>query len=284
VIDMSVSRRKNEILIKVIVYVLLVISSIIILIPIFWMLSTALKEDSEVYLFPPEWIPKRIYPNNFIRALTFLPFGRYFINTSVITFLSVIGQLISSSLVAFGFARLKARGKDLLFMLVLSTMMIPSQITMIPIFVLFKLLNWVDSFKPLIIPNFFGGAFFIFLLRQFYMTIPIELDDAAKIDGCSYFGIYTRIILPLTKPALATVAIFTFMWNWNDFMGPLIYLNSREKLTLSLALSRFTGMYGMTAWNLLMAASIVVALPCFILFFFAQKYFIQGIVITGLKG
>jgi ABC-type glycerol-3-phosphate transport system permease component len=248
------------------------------------MLSTALKEDSEVYLFPPEWIPKRIYPNNFIRALTFLPFGRYFINTSVITFLSVIGQLISSSLVAFGFARLKARGKDLLFMLVLSTMMIPSQITMIPIFVLFKLLNWVDSFKPLIIPNFFGGAFFIFLLRQFYMTIPIELDDAAKIDGCSYFGIYTRIILPLTKPALATVAIFTFMWNWNDFMGPLIYLNSREKLTLSLALSRFTGMYGMTAWNLLMAASIVVALPCFILFFFAQKYFIQGIVITGLKG
>jgi ABC-type glycerol-3-phosphate transport system permease component len=281
---MSVSRRKNEILIKVIVYVLLVISSIIILIPIFWMLSTALKEDSEVYLFPPEWIPKRIYPNNFIRALTFLPFGRYFINTSVITFLSVIGQLISSSLVAFGFARLKARGKDLLFMLVLSTMMIPSQITMIPIFVLFKLLNWVDSFKPLIIPNFFGGAFFIFLLRQFYMTIPIELDDAAKIDGCSYFGIYTRIILPLTKPALATVAIFTFMWNWNDFMGPLIYLNSREKLTLSLALSRFTGMYGMTAWNLLMAASIVVALPCFILFFFAQKYFIQGIVITGLKG
>ena len=281
---MSVSRRKNEILIKVIVYVLLVISSIIILIPIFWMLSTALKEDSEVYLFPPEWIPKRIYPNNFIRALTFLPFGRYFINTSVITFLSVIGQLISSSLVAFGFARLKARGKDLLFMLVLSTMMIPSQITMIPIFVLFKLLNWVDSFKPLIIPNFFGGAFFIFLLRQFYMTIPIELDDAAKIDGSSYFGIYTRIILPLTKPALATVAIFTFMWNWNDFMGPLIYLNSREKLTLSLALSRFTGMYGMTAWNLLMAASIVVALPCFILFFFAQKYFIQGIVITGLKG
>lgn len=278
------SRKREEFLIKTIVYILLIVSSIIILIPIFWMLSTALKEDSEVYLFPPEWIPKKMYPSNFVRALTFLPFGRYFINTSIITFLSVIGQLISSSLVAFGFARLKARGKDLLFLLVLSTMMIPSQITMIPIFVLFKLLNWVDTFKPLIIPNFFGGAFFIFLLRQFYMTIPIELDDAAKIDGCSYFGIYTRIILPLTKPALATVAIFTFMWNWNDFMGPLIYLNSREKLTLSLALSRFTGMYGMTAWNLLMAASIVVALPCFILFFFAQKYFIQGIVITGLKG
>jgi len=278
------SRKREEFLIKTIVYILLIVSSIIILIPIFWMLSTALKEDSEVYLFPPEWIPQKMYPSNFIRALTFLPFGRYFINTSIITFLSVVGQLISSSLVAFGFARLKARGKDLLFLLVLSTMMIPSQITMIPIFVLFKLLNWVDTFKPLIIPNFFGGAFFIFLLRQFYMTIPIELDDAAKIDGCSYFGIYARIILPLTKPALATVAIFTFMWNWNDFMGPLIYLNSREKLTLSLALSRFTGMYGMTAWNLLMAASIVVALPCFILFFFAQKYFIQGIVITGLKG
>lgn len=172
----------------------------------------------------------------------------------------------------------------MLFILVLATMMIPSQVTMIPLFVLFKQLNWVDTFKPLIVPNFFGSAFFIFLLRQFFMTIPIELDDAAKIDGCGYLGIYGRVLMPLTKPALATVAIFGFMWNWNDFMGPLIYLNSRDKLTVSLALSRFTGMYGMTAWNLLMAASLVVALPCLVLFFFTQRYFIQGIVITGLKG
>ncbi len=196
----------------------------------------------------------------------------------------MVGTLLSSSIVAYGFARLRARGRDVLFMILLSTMMIPPQVTMIPVFALFKLLNWTDTFKPLIIPNFFGGAFFIFLLRQFYMTIPIELDDAAKIDGCSYLGIFSRIILPLTKPALATVAIFSFMWSWNDFMDPLIYLNSRDKLTLTLALNRFTGMYGMTAWNLLMAASLVVALPCFVLFFFAQRYFIQGIVVTGLKG
>ena len=278
------SRRKREVLIKSFVYVVLMVTSIIILIPIFWMLSTALKEDSEVYLFPPEWIPQKPQFGNFKRALTFIPFGRYFTNTSVITFATMVGSLLSSSIVAYGFARLRARGRDILFMILLSTMMIPSQITMIPVFVLFKLLNWTDTFKPLIIPNFFGGAFFIFLLRQFYMTIPIELDDAAKIDGCSYLGIFSRIILPLTKPALATVAIFSFMWNWNDFMGPLIYLNSRDKLTLTLALSRFTGMYGMTAWNLLMAASLVVALPCFVLFFFAQRYFIQGIVVTGLKG
>jgi len=196
----------------------------------------------------------------------------------------MVGTLLSSSIVAYGFARLRARGRDVLFMILLSTMMIPPQVTMIPVFALFKLLNWTDTFKPLIIPNFFGGAFFIFLLRQFYMTIPIELDDAAKIDGCSYLSIFSRIILPLTKPALATVAIFSFMWSWNDFMDPLIYLNSRDKLTLTLALNRFTGMYGMTAWNLLMAASLVVALPCFVLFFFAQRYFIQGIVVTGLKG
>ena len=203
---------------------------------------------------------------------------------SIITFATMVGTLLSSSIVAYGFARLRARGRDVLFMILLSTMMIPPQVTMIPVFALFKLLNWTDTFKPLIIPNFFGGAFFIFLLRQFYMTIPIELDDAAKIDGCSYLGIFSRIILPLTKPALATVAIFSFMWSWNDFMDPLIYLNSRDKLTLTLALNRFTGMYGMTAWNLLMAASLVVALPCFVLFFFAQRYFIQGIVVTGLKG
>ncbi|NPV79078.1 MAG: carbohydrate ABC transporter permease [Firmicutes bacterium] len=278
------SKRKTELLGRIFVYATLVIASIVILIPVFWMLSTALKEDGEVYLFPPQWIPTKFLWGNFVRALTFLPFGRYFTNTVIVTFSSMFGQLLSSSLVAYGFARLRARARDMLFILVLATMMIPSQVTMIPLFVLFKQLNWVDTFKPLIVPNFFGSAFFIFLLRQFFMTIPIELDDAAKIDGCGYLGIYGRVLMPLTKPALATVAIFGFMWNWNDFMGPLIYLNSRDKLTVSLALSRFTGMYGMTAWNLLMAASLVVALPCLVLFFFTQRYFIQGIVITGLKG
>ncbi len=278
------SRYRRKIIIKSFTYIMLILLSIILLIPAFWMFSTALKEDGDVFLFPPVWIPEKLHWENFARALSFLPFGKYFINTSIITLFCVIGHLLSCSLVAYGFARLRARGREILFILVLSTLMLPAQVTMIPIFVLFKLLNWVDTFKPLIVPSFFGSAFFIFLLRQFYMTIPMEMSDAARMDGCGHFGIYSRIILPLSKPALATIAIFSFMWTWNDFMGPLIYLSSRDKLTVTLALSRFTGMYGMTAWNLLMGASLIAVLPCIVLFFFAQKYFIQGIVITGLKG
>jgi len=265
-------------------YILLILLSMIILIPVFWMLSTALKSDSEVFLFPPVWIPENLHWNNFSRAFAFLPFGRYFLNTSNITFSAMIGQFLSSPLVAYAFARLRARGKGILFTLVLSTMMLPSQVTMIPVFVLFRMLGWVDTFAPLIVPNFFGSAYFIFLLRQFFLTISPELSDAARIDGCGYFGVFARIFLPLSKPALATMAIFTFMWNWNDFMNPLIYLSSSEKWTLTLGLSRFTGMYGMTAWNLLMATTLATVLPCITLFFFAQRYFIQGIVITGVKG
>ncbi len=278
------SKHRRELIAKSLAYLILIIASIVILIPILWMFSTALKPLDEVYIFPPTWIPKNFMWSNFKEALTFLPFGIYFKNTITITLFSMVGQLLSSSIVAYGFARLKANFRDILFMLVLATMMLPSQVTMIPLFILFKTLGWVDTFKPLIIPNFFGNAFFIFLLRQFFMTIPTELDDAAKIDGCGYFGIYQKILLPLIKPALATIAIFSFMWNWNDFMSPLIYLNSSEKLTVALGLSRFTGVYGGTAWNLLMAASLVVVLPCIVLFFFAQRYFIQGIVMTGLKG
>jgi ABC-type glycerol-3-phosphate transport system permease component len=248
------------------------------------MLSTALKQNSEVFLFPPRWIPKQLNWQNFPEALTFLPFARFLQNTSVITFSAVLGQLLSSPLVAYAFARLQARGRDALFVLVLSTMMLPSQVTMIPLFVIFKQLGWVDTYIPLILPNFFGSAYYIFLLRQFFLTIPRDLGDAAKIDGCGYFGTFSRIFLPLSKPALATVAIFTFMSNWNDFMNPLIYLSSNDKWTLTLGLSRFTGMYGTTAWNLLMAASLITILPCILLFFFAQRYFIQGIVITGVKG
>ena len=265
-------------------YVVLTFLSMIILVPIFWMLSTALKADAEVFLFPPVWIPETLHWDNFRRALTFLPFATYFLNTSVITFSAMIGQFLSSPLVAYAFARLRARGKGVLFTLVLSTMMLPAQVTMIPQFVLFKQLGLVDTFLPLIVPNLFGSAYFIFLLRQFFFTISPELSDAARIDGCEYFGIFARIFLPLSKPALATMAIFTFMWNWNDFMRPLIYLSSSEKWTLTLGLSRFTGMYGMTAWNLLMGATLVTLLPCITLFFFSQRYFIQGIVITGVKG
>jgi multiple sugar transport system permease protein len=265
-------------------YAIIAVSSIVILFPVFWMLSTSLKEAGEVFLFPPRWIPKELIWENYPKALTFLPFGMYFRNTVFVTGMCVVGQLLSSPLIAFAFARLRARGRDALFLLVLATMMLPSQVTMIPLFMLFKVFGLVDTFVPLILPSFFGGAFFIFLLRQFFLTISPELADAAKIDGCSYFQTYSRIYLPLSKPALATVAIFTIMWTWNDFMGPLIYLNREQNWTLTLGLSRFRGIYGTTPWNLLMAASLVTVLPLIVLFFFAQRYFIQGIVITGVKG
>ncbi len=265
-------------------YLLVIAFSFVILIPVLWMLSTALKELSEVFLFPPRWIPSKLNWGNFPAALTFLPFAQYFANTSLITFGAVIGQLLSSPMVAFAFARLRARNKEALFILILATMMLPWQVTMIPLFLGYKTVGLVDTFVPLILPNFFGGAFYIFLLRQFFLTISPELADAAKIDGCGYFQIFTKIYLPLSKPALATVAIFTFMGNWNDFMGPLVYLSKNDNWTLTLGLSRFTGMYGTTAWNLLMAASLITVLPCILLFFFAQRYFIQGIVITGVKG
>jgi len=278
------TKSRSKLIGDLVTYAIILLLSTIILIPVLWMLSTALKENSEVFLFPPRWLPSKPDWSNFPKSLTFLPFAQYFANTSLITFAAVIGQLVSSPMVAFAFARLRARGKTTLFILILATMMLPSQVTMISTFLGFKAFGLVDTFVPLILPNFFGGPFYIFLLRQFFLTISPELADAAKIDGCGYFQIFTLIYLPLSKPALATVAIFTFMGNWNDFMGPLIYLSKDKNWTLTLGLSRFTGMYGLTAWNLLMAASLITVLPCILLFFFAQRYFIQGIVITGVKG
>ncbi len=284
VVRYTLGKRARTVIADVATYVVLTSLGAIILVPVLWMLSTALKTKSEVFLYPPRWVPKKLHWENFKAGLTFLPFAKYFLNTSVITVSAVIGQLVSSPLVGYAFARLQGRGKNVLFMLVLSTMMIPSQVTMIPVFILFKLLGWVNTFLPLIVPNFFGSAYLIFLLRQFMLTVPPELGDAAKIDGCGYFGTFSRIFLPLAKPALATIAIFTFMYNWNDFMYPLLYLSGKERWTLTLGLSFFTGMYGTTAWNLLMACSLVTILPCILLYFFAQRLFIQGIVITGVKG
>ncbi|NLA59150.1 MAG: carbohydrate ABC transporter permease, partial [Firmicutes bacterium] len=201
----------------------------------------------------------------------------------IITGTVLIGTILSNSIVAYSFARLRWPGRDLLFAVLLSTIMLPQQVTMIPLFILFSKLNWVNTFLPLTVPAFFGSPFFIFLLRQFFMSIPIDLDEAARIDGCNGFMIYWKIILPISKPALATVAIFSFMWTWNDFMHPLIYLNKMERYTLSLGVVLFQTRY-QVYWNLLMAISLLILLPCILMFFFAQKYFIQGIVATGLKG
>lgn len=253
------------------------------MIPFAWMLSSSLKELPQIFVFPPKWIPNPVRLDNYAEALKRMNFLVALKNTLTITVLCLIGQVSSASLVAYGFARIRFPGRDFLFALVLSTMMLPSQVTMIPMFILFRSLGWVDTFKPLIVPSFFGGgAFFIFLLRQFFLTIPKDLEDAARIDGCGRFRIFLQIILPLAKPALITVSIFSFMSHWNDFMGPLIYLNSEHKRTLAIALQSFQGQY--TAdWNLLMAASVVVLIPVLVIFFTLQRYFVEGIVLTGLK-
>ena len=268
---------------KVVILAILTVGACVVMLPLAWMISTSLKPAGQVAAYPIIWIPKPILWENYPKALTFIPFFKYTLNTLKIVFWTTLGVLLSCSLVAYGFARFRAPGLDVLFLVLLSTIMLPSQVTLIPVFILFSKMGWIDTLKPLIIPAFFGNAYDIFLLRQFFMTIPLEMDDAARIDGCGPFGIYWRIILPLSKPAVATVAIFHFMWAWNDFFNPLIYLHHRDNWTLALGLSSFRQLYE-TRVNLLMAASFVAVLPCILLFFFAQRLFIQGIVVSGVKG
>lgn len=269
---------------KLVIMFVLAVGVAIIMVPALWMLSVSLKTDAELHAYPPVWIPRSLCVQNYIDALTLIPFGRLLRNTLIITLCRLVGVVLSSSLVAFGFARFRAPGHDVLFLVVLATMMLPGEVTLIPQFVLFSKLGWVDTFKPLIIPAFFGGgAFNIFLLRQFFMTIPLEYDDAARIDGAGTLRLFFQIILPLSKPALATVATFTIMGSWNDFFGPLIYLRTMTNSTLALGLYFFQGVYN-PQWNRLMAMSVLLMLPIVALFFFAQRFFIQGVVVTGLKG
>ena len=256
--------------------------------PFFWMLSTSLKVEQQVYLFPPIWIPNPwAWENYRISLFDILPFTRFFLNTVYITVTATVGAVLSSSMVAFAFARLRWPGRDKVFLLVLATMMVPTYSTIVPRFILFRNLDWVDTFWPLIVPLWFGGsAFFIFLMRQFYMTIPIDLDEAASIDGCSEFRIWWSIIIPLSKPALATITILSFMARWNDFFDPLIFLNTMENFTVALGLNMFRSaieIYGVR-YHWLMAASVTVLLPGLIIFFFFQKTFVQGVVMSGIKG
>jgi multiple sugar transport system permease protein len=236
-------------------------------------------------------LPSKFLWDNFPKAVTYgskelgyIPFLLYARNTLMVTLLCVAGSVCSNAVVAYAFARLRWPGRDFFFAVTLATMMVPFPVLMVPTFGLFKWLGWVGSFRPLWVPAFFGSAFSIFLLRQFFRTIPMELSEAAKIDGCSEVRIFTDVLLPLAKPALAVVALFTFMGTWNDFMGPMIYLSDQETFTLSLGLQAYQSQHGGTQWNLLMAAATVVILPVIIVFFFAQKMFIQGIATSGLKG
>lgn len=250
--------------------------------PFYWLISTAVKPDREVFANPPVWIPSAWHWSNYLKALTYIPFALYTWNTIVICVLSVIGTVLSCSLVAYALAKIKWKGRDVVFYSLILTMILPPQVTMIPSFAIFKWLHWIGTNLPLIVPSFFGGAFFIFLLRQFFLTIPNELSDAARIDGCSEFGIYWRMILPLSKPALATVGLLTFIGSWNDFLGPLLYLNDERTYTLAIGLQRFQTQHG-AEWGMLMAASTIMVIPIIIIFFFAQKTFIQGITLTGIK-
>ena len=256
----------------------------ILILPFMWVVSTSLKGNEQIFAIPPEFIPSSPHWENYAEVFRRMPFLTYFLNSTFITVVAIIGTVLSSSLVAYAFACLRWPGRDLLFYFVLTTMMLPMQVTMIPVFVMFKDLGWLNTFKPLTVPAFLGGgAFNIFLLRQFFLTIPNSLFDAARIDGCSEFRIYWNIVLPLAKPALATVAILTFLFSWNDFLGPLIYLSDQMKGTLALGLAMLTGQH-QNEWGLLMAASVLMMVPVIMIFFFFQKYFIQAFTTSGIKG
>ena len=271
-------------------YSLLLILSFSFILPLFWMISSAMKDDAQVYTVPPIWIPNPVYPQNFINAWTTYNFNLYAFNTLFRFAIPVtIGVTLSSALVAYGFSRIVWKGRNTLFFICLTTMMVPFQVTMVPLFIIFKNLGWVNTFYPLVVPAFFGAPYFIFLLRQFFMSIPTELSDAARIDGANEFVTMWRIILPLTKPALTVVALFTFMNAWNDYLGPLIYLRREEQYVLALGLEnlRLTiTSVGATAlaYPYLMAVSTIITLPILLAFFFTQRTFIEGISLTGLKG
>jgi len=268
-------------------YLMLGLLSVLFLLPFVWMVSVSVHDLGGVFAEPFRWIPENFHWENYASATSLLPFWRYAANTIVITVLVLCGTLLSSSLVAYGFSRLRFRGRDALFALCLSTMMLPGQVTMIPLYMLFARLGWINTFLPLIVPAFFGAPFYIFLLRQFFLTIPREYDEAALLDGASRLRIYWKIILPLARPALVTVALFTFVGTWNDFFGPLIYLNSPDLATLTLGLNMLKAQVvgtGATQWHLLMAGAVLIMLPNLIIFFVAQRHFVKGIAMGGLRG
>jgi multiple sugar transport system permease protein len=273
---------------RTITYLFTIILAIIFMLPFFWTVSSAFKPVEELYIFPPTWLPERWQPQNFLTIWQVVPFAQWTVNSTVVALFNIIAEVLASAAVAYGFSRFQFFGRNVLFVVLLSTMMLPIYVTIIPRFLIFKTLGWIDTLSPLIVPAFFGGsAFNIFLLRQFFMTIPRDFDEAAYVDGASSLNIFTSIILPLSKPALSTVAIFSFLASWNNFIEPLIYLNTSEHFTLPLGLTWFRVVPMDTSAprdHLLMAASVTFTLPAVILFFAAQRYFVSGIVMSGLKG
>jgi multiple sugar transport system permease protein len=263
--------------------IFLILLSAIMLFPFVWLVRSSFMTEREIMTVPIKWLPAKMSFRNFSDAVKSAPFGIYFRNSGILVCVNVIGQILSSSFIAFGFARLRFRGRDIWFCLLLSTMMIPYTVLMIPQFIGWKTVGAYNTFAPLILPAFFGHAFNVFLIRQFYLGIPKDYDEAALVDGAHYFTIYRRIIMPMSKPALCSVGVFTFMSTWNDFIGPLLYLDKPNLKTASLGLQIFIGQYT-SHFNLLMAASTLATLPMILIFFLAQRYFIEGITFSGLKG
>ncbi len=273
---------KQSILRKLPVYALLLLFTLLFLFPFFWTITSAFKAEAELHAYPPVWIPSNFSLDNFIKAWTSQPFTQYFVNSTIVVIGTTIGQLISCSLVAYGFARFSFKGRDVLFIILLATMMVPWDVTMIPMYMEFNAFGWINTLKPLIIPAWFGSPFYIFLLRQFLLNIPKELEEAALIDGANHFQIYYKIYMPLVKPTLVLIAVFNTLSVWNDYLGPLIFLNDQSKYTLTLGLAQFKGV-GDVNMSAIMAITSIICIPPLIGFFFAQKQIIEGISTTGIK-
>lgn len=269
--------------IKGMAYLLITLTAISMIFPFYWMVSSSLKTETDVFLVPPKWLPIPPQWSNYDYVFNKINFGLYTWNSMKIGVLWTVGLLLSSSWAAYGFARVRFWGRETLFIITLAAMMIPGQVTMIPLFLVMNRIGWVNTHYPLWVPAWFGGAFGIFLLRQYFLTIPQELLDSARIDGCTHFGIYWRIVMPLAKPALASLALLSFMSSWNNLLGPVIYLYDESLFTLPIGLTRFQGMY-VTYWSYTMVGGTLTVLPILILFLFTQQYFVRGVVLSGLKG
>lgn len=275
-------KKSSAVLRRVLLYIVLILIAVIMVVPFLWMLSTSLKTQYDAVKIPPVWIPDPPQWENYVKLFTEQPMFQFMLNTIKIVFFVVLRQLFFSSLAAYSFARISFKGRNVVFFFYIATLMVPGQVTMIPTYLMFAKAGLTDNHLALILPAFFS-AFGVFLLRQFFMSLPRELEEAAEIDGCNPFMTYWRIMLPLVVPAMLTLGVFTLMNTWNDYMGPLIYLSSPEKYTMTLGIAYFKGVYT-TQWNLVMAGSIVSVVPILIAYLCAQKYFIEGIAFSGVKG
>ncbi len=281
---MALRGIKGETVRKALLYTFYLLGTVLMLLPFFWMISTAFKPDSQIFTMPVKWLPSSLYWDNFKRAFQVIPIVKYMLNTVYIAVLKIGGEVFVSALVAYGFARFDFKGKNIFFLILLATMMLPYEVTMIPTFIMWSHLGLSDSYVPLVLPAYFGAASFIFFLRMYFSTFPASIEESMVMDGASYFLIFYKLILPLGKPALLTIGLWAFLGTWNDLLGQLIYINDPAKYTIQLGLASFSNMTGETLWGPLMAASFMALLPVIFILLFAQRYFVEGIKMAGIKG